>query len=362
MKILLLIPFYTGSHKAWANGFKEYSSHEVEIFHLPGRHWKWRMHGAAITFARMLTDSDFKPDRIFATDMLDVALFRATAKIDVPIYTYFHENQLTYPWSPTDEDTSKGRDKHYGFINYTTALASDKVFFNSHFHKDSFLAAAKKFLRSMPDHQNLNTLDQIESKSSVLYLGMDLARFDPFKKAKVRNKIPVILWNHRWEYDKNPEEFFDLLFKLKERSFDFKLIVLGQAYGKTPPIFEKAKQTLADRIIHYGYADSFDQYASLLCKSDILPVTNIQDFFGGSIVEAIYCGCYPLLPNRLTYPELIPEAHHKKHIYKDDLELRLKKLLIEWNSINYVNTLAEHVNSFDWSRIISKYELQFLNT
>ena len=31
-------------------------------------------------------------------------------------------------------------------------------------------------------------------------------------------------------------------------------------------------------------------------------LTSIQDFFGGSIVEAIYCGCIPLLPESIGLP------------------------------------------------------------
>ena len=49
MKILILEPFFTGSHKDWAEGFKFHSKHEVQILSLPGRFWKWRMHGGAIT-------------------------------------------------------------------------------------------------------------------------------------------------------------------------------------------------------------------------------------------------------------------------------------------------------------------------
>lgn len=358
MKILLLVPFFTGSHKAWAEGYKKHSSHEVEIFGLAGRHWKWRMHGSAITFAQKLRNADFKPDRIITSDMMDVALFKAIANVNVPIYSYFHENQLTYPWSPTDEDTEKGRDKHYGFINYTTALASDKVFFNSQFHKDSFLAAAKGLLRSMPDHQNVDTIEAIESKSSVLYLGMDLHKFDAYKKGNVPNKIPVILWNHRWEYDKNPEEFFETLIELKDSAIDFKLIVLGQSYGKVPPIFDKAKQELADRIIHFGFADSFEAYAKYLCMADILPVTNIQDFFGGSIVEAMYCDVYPLLPNRLTYPELLASNFHPQHIYDEKLKPALQHLLETWSSYDSSN-IAHEMKKFDWQEIVMEYEEVF---
>ena len=35
------------------------------------------------------------------------------------------------------------------------------------------------------------------------------------------HKRAVILWNHRWEYDKNPESFFKLLFKLADQNIDF---------------------------------------------------------------------------------------------------------------------------------------------
>ena len=63
----------------------------------------------------------------------------------------------------------------------------------------------------------------------------------------------------------------------------------------------------AERVLHYGYAESFADYAALLWRSDLVVSTSVHEFFGISMLEAIYCGCHPLLPNRLTYPELIPE-------------------------------------------------------
>ncbi|MCH6560361.1 DUF3524 domain-containing protein, partial [candidate division KSB1 bacterium] len=45
MNILILEPYFTGSHKAWAQGYQKQSKHRVEILSLPGNFWKWRMHG-----------------------------------------------------------------------------------------------------------------------------------------------------------------------------------------------------------------------------------------------------------------------------------------------------------------------------
>ena len=75
MKILLLEPYFTGSHKSWAEGYQSNSSHEIKIISLPGQFWKWRMHGGAITIAKEFLQSDFDPDLIIATDMLDVTSF-----------------------------------------------------------------------------------------------------------------------------------------------------------------------------------------------------------------------------------------------------------------------------------------------
>ena len=120
MKILLLEPFFTGSHQSWAKGYQQFSQHEVKILSMPGRHWKWRMYGGAVELASEAKKiQDFKPDLLLATDMLDVATFLALTKNifpNTPVALYFHENQITYPWSATDPDLTLKRDNQYGFI------------------------------------------------------------------------------------------------------------------------------------------------------------------------------------------------------------------------------------------------------
>ena len=169
---------------------------------MKGQFWKWRMHGGAVTLARKFNEMKWKPDLIFATDMLDLTTFLSLTRKKsngIPTAIYFHENQLSYPWSPTDRDKQKNRDIHYGFINYSSALSSDKVFFNSEFHKESFIDHLYIFLKQFPDHQELETIKEIRQKSEALYLGMDLNRFEAHFVSK--GSTPLILWNHGWEYD-----------------------------------------------------------------------------------------------------------------------------------------------------------------
>ena len=128
MNIVLIEPFFTGSHKQWALGYKYHSKHNIDIISLKGIFWKWRMHGGALTLSKMFNEYlklNKKPDLIIVTDMLNLPVFTSFANVkNIPIISFFHENQITYPWSTQDRDKEKNRDHHYGFINYTTALIS----------------------------------------------------------------------------------------------------------------------------------------------------------------------------------------------------------------------------------------------
>ncbi|MCF8258575.1 MAG: DUF3524 domain-containing protein [Flavobacteriales bacterium] len=363
MRILIIEPFFTGSHRQWAEGYQRHSGHAVELLTLEGRHWKWRMHGGAVALAERFNASDSRPDLIVATDMLDLTTFlsltrKRTARI--PSAIYFHENQLTYPWSATDADVKLKRDMHYAFINYTSALAADHVLFNSHYHRESFLHALPGFLGAFPDHQGLSGVAAMGNKSGVLHLGLDLASLDGHRpEAHERQQEAVVLWNHRWEYDKNPEQFFNALFTIKDRGLKFKLVVLGEQFKDSPAIFKEAKERLSGHILHWGHAESREEYARWLWLSDILPVTCQQDFFGGSVVEAMYCGVRPLLPMRLAYPEHLPSAAHSSYFYEGDPTDRLHQLIAD-NDRDRTLGVRHSVEHYDWGSMAVAYDRRFM--
>jgi len=360
IKIALIEPYFTGSHSQWALSLKKFSEHHIEIFSMKGNYWKWRMHGGAITLSKELNRSSFRADVILATDMLDLATFLSLLnKKPRASAIYFHENQLTYPWSPKDRDIKEKRDFHYGFINITSALVANAVYFNSEFHKTSFINAVSKFLKSFPDYNNLDSKDKILFKSQKLQLGLNLKKFDNFNVEK-RNDIPVLLWNHRWEYDKNPKDFFDVINMLKKDNIQFKLVLLGERFGNYPEEFKNAINNFKDEILHIGYVKSFDEYAEWLWKSDIIPITSNQEFFGVSCIEAIYCKCIPLLPNRLAFPEHFKNKKFNNYFYesKDHLYVKLKKILCEFRA-KKTPDFRKEIIKYDWQKTIKIYDNQF---
>jgi glycosyltransferase involved in cell wall biosynthesis len=165
------------------------------------------------------------------------------------------------------------------------------------------------------------------------------------------------LWNDRWEFDKNLADFFAVLQELVVSGYDFEVAILGEHYQPPPELFLDNRKLLGRRLIHFGYAESFADYAAWLWRADILPVTSHHDFFGVSVIEAVYCNCYPLLPRRLAYLEHFQGSDKDRFFYLDYNSLceKLKHLLdhLEGVRLTRPGSLVSH---YDWSVMAPQYD------
>jgi hypothetical protein len=88
-------------------------------------------------------------------------------------------------------------------------------------------------------------------------------------------------------------------------------------------------------------------------------VTSNQDFFGASIVEALYCNVFPLLPKRLAYAEHVPISMTENVFYDENNFLeRLEYALQNIESMK-IDILKSYVTRYDWSRMAPKYDVKF---
>ncbi len=372
MSTLIVSAFYGGSHKQWFDDVLRYvlCDKRVRALTLSAEQWKWRMLGGAATLARQfLSDAgDDDVGLIVCDGMIDLTTFlaltrRRTARARVLLY--LHENQLTHP---LHADPSKGafrnqdgeRDRHYAFINWASMLAADCVAFNSEHHRREFFAALPAFLNHYRDHKELESVELLRAKSSVLHVGVDLnRRLAPRVAAPAgADEAPLVIWNMRWEYDKCPDVWLRALLAVADDGVAFRVAICGARQTHTDTSHDELLARLGPRIVHHGLADA-ELYADLLWRADVTVSTAVHEFFGIAVVEAMACGVFPLLPRRLSYPELVPAELHASVLYFDEKHLvhRLKWALahpVERRAI--AEQLAASVRArFDWDTMANTY-------
>jgi len=349
LRVALVEPYLDGSHRAWAEGFAARSRHDVEIFGLPGIHWKWRMQGGHVNLISRieLAAAERGPfDVVLATSMTNVAALLGQGRRTLGssrVVLYMHENQLTFPLSPDDEP-----DLTYAMINWTSMLAADLVVFNSHFHRDAWFDELPRFLGRFPDQRHARLIDAVRARTAVLPVGIELEPLGSIERRA--NERPLVLWNHRWEYDASPAEFAAAVEALVGAGLEFDVALAGDRPADDRPELIALRTLLGPRLVHDGHAD-IGTYRLLLRRADIVVSAARHEFFGVAVTEAIAAGAFPVLPNRLVYPERIPAEHHAACLYGDGgLVDRLSWAITHRDETRRIaDALAPAMFEFDWS-------------
>ncbi|KAL6100322.1 gtdc1 [Pungitius sinensis] len=392
-RVLLVEPFYGGSHKQLIDLLQQNIS-GCSVFTLPAKKWHWRARTAALHFSQTLPTC---PSHrvLFSSSVLNlcelVALRPDLAHLKKVLY--FHENQLLYPVRKDQE-----RDFQYGYNQVLSCLVSDVVVFNSVFNMNSFLSSISSFMKKIPDHRPKDLDQLIRPKCVVLYYPI---QFPDVSRPKVEYKVvcrpeempdeaqigsgefpssgnqqddphesrtdqrPVskgdpgdqmkplhIVWPHRWEHDKNPELFFSTLMKLKEKEVDFNLSVLGENFSEVPGIFSEARVRLDPHILNWGFL-SRGAYLDVLLQADVVVSTASHEFFGVAMLEAVHCGCYPLCPKALVYPEIFPA----EYLYSTPEQLfkQLQRLCRRPDIVRR-HVVKVDTSSYSWASLKVHYE------
>lgn len=307
MKILLLSAYDTGSHRYWRQGLVDHlTEHEWHVRTLPPRHFSWRIRGNPISWLDDTGSSLPHPfDALVVTSMVDLATLRGINPrlANIPALVYFHENQFAYP-SGADR---KAR-LEPAMVNLYSALAADRVVFNSEWNRCSFLQGVSSMLAGFPDYSPQSIAQRLAQSCKVLPVPLE-DKFPPMLIPECPGSQPLtIAWNHRWEYDKAPERLYAALCKLQQRGVAFRLYLLGNRFRSVPPAFEQIKRKFSHELMQFGSVTDRDEYLQCLHCADVVVSTALQEFQGLALLEGINCGCVPVAPDRLSYPEFVQAA------------------------------------------------------
>ncbi|EDW37593.1 GL18053 [Drosophila persimilis] len=314
-QILIIEPFYGGSHKQLIDTLIDsLNLTDYELFSLPATKWHWRARTSALYFSQLIPpEHNYKV--LFTSSVLSLAELIGVRPdlVTCRKIVYFHENQLVYPVREV-----KKRDCQYGLNEILSCFTADIVLFNSNFNRNSFLDNVQPFLNIQPDFKLKHIREKIEKKCEVLYFPIKFHAF-PNKRRIVNVEVDVdvanleqeclhLIWPHRWEHDKNPTLLVEVLLELNKRQVNFKVTICGEKFPKVPEAFEGIQEKLGAKLVNYGRL-SREKYIETLLTGDIVISTADHEFYGVSMLEATYCGCYPIAPNKLVYPEIYPKVN-----------------------------------------------------
>tara|TARA_R100000322_G_scaffold5755_2_gene4253 strand:+ start:4264 stop:5382 length:1119 start_codon:yes stop_codon:yes gene_type:complete len=325
-RVLVLSGYDAASHQRWRRQLMGLlPDYEWQCLALPPRFFRWRIRGNPLTW---LNESRLREqwDLIVATSMVDLATLRGLHPqlAHTPCLLYMHENQFAFPAASAQHASVEPQ-----MVNLYSAIAADRVVFNSAWNRDSFLDGVAAFLKKMPDGVPGGLIETLRAKSGVIPVPIEDRLFIDSPRP-INWRCPHLLWNHRWEYDKGPERLLSLLCALETRSVPFRVSVVGERFRNSPKAFEQIQQAFGGRVEQWGFLERREDYDHLLARTDIVLSTALHDFQGLAMLEAMASGCIPLAPDRLAYREYVPElCRYESHEQDADREAEEAALCLQ---------------------------------
>ena len=355
-RFLLVEPYLTSSHEALAHGLMKHIPARWTLLGLSGRHFRWRMRGAASFLARAARSGLAEPwDGMVCSSMLDLAVLKGLVPelAGVPSLLYFHENQLAYPAQGKADQRQKERDLYLAFCNLASMQAAGRVLFNSHYQMDGFFREAELFLKRLPDAHPPGLLKSLRGKAGVLAVPLELDEAAGLAGEKRTGPLRLV-WNHRWEQDKAPEVFMEAVFQAVGQGAEIELAVLGPTGGKGPEIFNRTAKVLGKSLKRLGGCEDRRGYWRQLFWADVVLSTALQENQGLAVAEAVWADCRPLVPDELAYPEYYPAEYRYA---RPELTGEIVKLAAEPERIRAGN-YRPLVEGLTWEALAPRWEAE----
>jgi glycosyltransferase involved in cell wall biosynthesis len=276
-------------------------------------------------------------DRIFTLDVWQFgieSLFYAAQQRNIHLDLYAFNCAGTF--EPYDFLSLNNLSPWGRHLERTWFTLSTKIFFaseklrNMAYNAQMFDNPSKAVITGLAFNSKY-VLDQVG------YTTQDKA-FNPLHKSK------TVVFPHRYDFEKNPDVFLDIVEKLQGYGINF-IITTGrkELYGTAN--YLRAQQLESEGKLKIYSGLSKKSYYELLLNSMIIFSSAKQDTIGNSILEAITLGCTPVVNTGVSYEEFLP----KKYIYTDGsineaCELILKYIDRPSNAYNNIKRYDESID------------------
>ena len=177
-------------------------------------------------------------------------------------------------------------------------------------------------------------MESLNRRSQVLLFGL-LSGDEPRSPRASGKKLPVMLYNHRFELYKQPHKTWEVYKTLRQQGYQFDIWVT-QALG------QKTKEYPAEHLIHAPERDDYLRQIASVCA--INTINSTHETYCISAVDSMAVGHLVVLPNAITFPELVPQDY--PYLFSDE-EQQTKMLAY------ILSTWPREYNK--WGPVLSEY-------
>lgn len=244
-----------------------------------------------------------------------VRLLAQMNKVSVGISSFLHAG------SYTKEDAFEIAAPYQKFTELGWIASQDVIFVGSSYHAEAFIE--RRIKPYITDRVEFKTLcDKIVVTGNPLFKE-DYHKFDVQKSSK-------IIISNRFDWEKRPNESLQFAYLAKKRHPDWEIVVTTsrpEFKSNKKWLVDLAREMEKDGIITIKSGLTKEEYHKELATSKIMLSNSIEENFGYCIVEAMHYNTYPLLPNKLSHPELV--RWNLELLYDDTDEIldKMEKLM-----------------------------------
>ncbi|MCY2951434.1 MAG: DUF3524 domain-containing protein [Planctomycetota bacterium] len=296
LDILALEPFYGGERKSMLETILRFSRHRWTVLKLPPRRIERRLAAAAHWFGEQISRHwSGHIDVLFCSEAMNLAdLLRFVPELATkPSVVYFHDNQLPPIGSTPDNPLQ--------VVNISTAAAATEVWFNSHYHKRTFLRRAKALVEQLPELAGHDPVPEVTDKAAFMPPPVDQTLSQQIIQSESVVRDPrTIFVDTRNANTKLLNEALTMLHRREK----YKLITVGPVEGLTDDL---PRRTIAED----------DEPAQIRALHEAFVVVSGRPYanYDHHAVRGLLLGCWPIFPNAACYPELLPKSLHPLCLY-----------------------------------------------
>jgi glycosyltransferase involved in cell wall biosynthesis len=204
------------------------------------------------------------------------------------------------------------------------AAACDGVFVGTLHHKFDF--TTKRLRRALELAESIHVTGNPFDSTEVQRLAGTLR--------PVAERERIVIFPHRWDIEKRPGVFLDLMEKLWARRRDFRVWVTTsrpEFRSNRPELLERLRETTLPIEVHVGLTKV--RYYQLLGQARVFVSTTVAENFGYCLLEAMTLGVCPVVPNQFSHPELLRGRQECLYDTKAEALERIDRALDEPQSV-----------------------------